>query len=721
MKTIEAYDGSPLSYGATLVPGGVNFSIFSRHANSVVLCLFESENSSSPYFTYTFDPVTNHTGDIWHVFLKGIEPGALYLYRMDGEFCPEKGLRYDKNCWLIDPYTKALTNTSLFDNLPANTASPQDRMDVIMGSLPDAAKFPKCVVIDDSDFDWEGDRPLNYRLRNTIIYETHLKGFTASPSSRVQYPGTYKGLVEKIPYLKELGITSVELLPIQEFDGFENTNINPRTGDRLVNFWGYSTMAFFAPKASYASNAAPGASVREFKEMVREMHKNGLEVILDIVFNHTAEGNEHGVTFSFRGIDNPVYYILEPEKKEYYTNYSGCGNTFNCNHPVVRDFIINCLRYWTVQMHVDGFRFDLAPILGRGQNGDLLAWPPLLERIAEDPVLSKTKIIAEAWDAGGAYQVGSFPGGRWAEWNDRFRDDMRRFWRGDSGLCAGVATRLTGSADLYLSNGRKPYHSINFLTSHDGFTLNDLVTYNQKHNEENGEQNRDGNDTNWSCSYGYEGVTENPAIEGLRDRQAKNLMFSLLLSQGTPMMLAGDELRRTQSGNNNAYCQDNEISWVNWDNAEKQKLFLDFTRKLIAFRKAHHAFTRPEFFTGKDISLNSLPDITWFDESGNVPDWGQMGHFVAFRLDGSPAETVSDTRDNDFYIMINADDTDKTVRLPAAPQGKKWYRVIDTTIPGPDSFMDEGMEDELYEQTMYILPAKGCALLLSKVTKPVNL
>ncbi|MCQ2982324.1 MAG: glycogen debranching protein GlgX [Treponemataceae bacterium] len=720
MNDITVQDGNPLTYGATLTPDGVNFCIFSRNAKSVMLCLFDSENASAPYYTYTFDENRNHTGDLWHVCLKGVSAGTLYLYRMDGEFCPEKGLRFDRNCWLIDPYAKALTNQSLFANLPAHAASPQDRMDVIMGSLPDASKLPKCVVIDD-DFDWEGDRPLNYRLRNTIIYETHLKGFTASATSGVEHPGTYRGMMEKIPYLKELGVTSVELLPVQEFDAFENTNTNPRTGERLVNFWGYSTMAFFAPKATYASDSAPGAAVREFKEMVKAMHRNGLEVILDIVFNHTAEGNEHGITFSFRGIDNPIYYILEHDKKEYYANFTGCGNTVNCNHPVVRDFIVNCLRYWVCQMHVDGFRFDLAPVLGRGQNGALLEWPPLLERIAEDPVLSHTKIIAEAWDAAGAYLVGNFPGGRWAEWNDRFRDDMRRFWRGDENLCASVATRLTGSADLYLSNGRKPYHSINFLTSHDGFTLNDLLTYNGKHNEENGEHNRDGNDTNWSCSYGYEGLTENPEIENMRTRQAKNMMFSLLLAQGTPMLLAGDELRRTQGGNNNAYCQDNGISWVDWTRKETHAENYDFTRKLIAFRKAHPAFMRPEFFTGKDVSLNTLPDITWFDESGNSPNWGNLGHFVAFRLDGSPAGTMADSHDNDFYIMINADDKDKTVWLPEAPHGKKWYRAIDTTLASPQDFAEAGQEELLSEQTMYILPAKGCALLLSKAAKPVNL
>ena len=516
----------------------------------------------------------------------------------------------------------------------------------------DIENHPKCVVIDD-EFDWQGDRPLNYPLRFSVLYETHVRGFTKHESSGVEHPGTYRGLIEKIPYLKELGITSVELLPVHEFNERELPRSNPRTGEELRNYWGYSTVSFFAPKGSYAADRSPGGAVREFKEMVRALHKAGLEVILDIVFNHTAEGNEKGPTLSFRGIDNTIYYILD-DNKRYYKNYSGCGNTLNCNHPVVRSFIIDCLRYWVVEMHVDGFRFDLGSILGRDQQGNLMENPPMLERIAEDPVLRNTKIIAEAWDAGGAYQVGWFPGGRWAEWNDRYRDDLRKFWKGEPHEIRHFATRLSGSSDLYLRDGRKPFHSINFITSHDGFTLNDLVSYEQKHNDENGEENRDGHGVNLAWNCGFEGHTVNPVIEALREKQIRNFFASLLLSLGTPMLLGGDEFRRTQNGNNNAYCQDNEVSWFNWALLEKNKALLRFVKHMIAFRLRHPAFQRPEFYTGKDGNYNAIPDITWFNYKGGNPDWNAEGHSLAFRLDGSKADTWADRDDNDFFIMVNA-------------------------------------------------------------------
>jgi glycogen operon protein len=380
----------------------------------------------------------------------------------------------------------------------------------------------------------------------------------------------------------------------------------------VTNYWGYSTAAFFAPKGSYAADKSPGGQVREFKEMVRELHKAGLEVILDIVFNHTAEGSERGPTLSFRGLDNTIYYMLD-ENKRYYKNYSGCGNTMNCNHPVVRSFILDCLRYWVTEMHVDGFRFDLGSILGRDQKGNLMENPPMLERIAEDPILSSTKIIAEAWDAGGAYQVGWFPGGRWAEWNDRFRDDMRQFWRGDPKQTRHLATRLSGSSDLYLRDGRKPFHAINFITSHDGFTLKDQVSYNGKHNEENGEDNRDGGNNNCSANNGIEGYSVNPAIDGVRTRLMKNFIASMMVSLGTPMILGGDEFGRTQGGNNNAYCQDNETSWYDWSLLERNASYYRFVKMMIAFRRRHPGFMRPEFYTGRDGNYNAIPDISWFD------------------------------------------------------------------------------------------------------------
>ena len=556
MENVSFLPGCPLPIGAAVYNDGVNFSLFSRHAFSVILNIFETPDASAPSCSYTFNPQRNRTGDIWHVFVKGLKKNALYLYRVDGPFAPQEGMRFNAGNYLLDPYARGITDTLALSNFAAQTPPAHIDGDLAFLTRQSPAHFPKCIVIDPEQFDWEGDRPLNYPLRDCIIYEAHVKGLSCHPNAPQQHKGTYQGVIESIPYLTALGITSLELLPIHEFNENELTRVNPRTGLPLKNYWGYSTIAFFAPKASYASEYEGGAPVFEFKRMVRELHKNGIEVILDIVFNHTAEGSEFGPTFSFRGLDNTIYYMLE-DNLRYYRNYSGCGNTVNCNHPVVQSFILDCLRYWVIEMHVDGFRFDLGSILGRDQKGALMDNPPTIEQIAEDPILRKTKIIAEAWDAGGAYQVGNFHGGRWAEWNDRFRDDVRLFWRGDVPHARELATRVTGSADLYLRNGRKPFHSINFVTSHDGFTLYDLLSYNRKHNEENGENNRDGADSNHSYNNGFEGKTENNSIEGLRKQKAKNILLTLLLSLGTPMLTAGDEVLRTQQGNNNPYCQDN--------------------------------------------------------------------------------------------------------------------------------------------------------------------
>ncbi|RMD52954.1 MAG: glycogen debranching enzyme GlgX, partial [Nitrospirae bacterium] len=497
----------------------------------------------------------------------------------DGPYDPRgAGHRFNRDIVLVDPYTQALTDSHKWGD---------NENELIHSEVENYLKRASCVVVD--DFDWQGDKPLNIPLQNSIIYELHVRGYTVHTSSGVKHPGTFKGLIEKIPYLKSLGITAVELMPIAEFNENDNYFRNPFTGEKLKNFWGYSTIAFFAPKASYASAKKDGAQIREFKELVREFHKAGIEVILDVVFNHTAEGGEKGPVFSFKGLDNSIYYILSPEDKEY-MNFSGCGNTINCNHPIVRNFIIDCLRYWVIEMHVDGFRFDLASILGRDRNGNILSNPPIIERIAEDPILSKTKLIAEAWDAAGLYQVGSFYGSRWAEWNGKFRDDVRKFISGYPGTLSALATRFAGSADLYRDSGRRPYHSINFVTSHDGFTLYDLVSYNKKHNYANGEDNRDGMDENFSWNCGVEGETEDLNIMNLRWRQIKNYATILLLSQGVPMILAGDEFGRTQKGNNNAYCQDNEISWVNWELAEKNNHLLRFFKYLIILRRLHPVF-----------------------------------------------------------------------------------------------------------------------------------
>ena len=712
MENLNTYPGKPFPLGTEVKCDGVNFSVFSRNGTSVTIDFFHNSDDIEPFASVNLDPKINRTGDLWHVFVKGIQPGTLYLYKVDGPFEPTQGHRFNKNQYLLDPYAKAITPVSLFMNLPPAYVTPVDKLDIELSKNRKFAKFPKCVVVSD-DFDWEGDKPINRPMKDTIIYETHLKGFTAGKGNGVSCPGTYHGFMERLPYLKDLGITAVELMPIEEFDEFENTNVNPRTGERMENYWGYSTMSFFAPKANFAADKTPGGCVREFKQLIKEMHKNGIEVILDIVFNHTAEGNEHGITFGFRGFDNTLYYLLVDSNKEYYMNFSGCGNTVNCNHPVVRQWIIDCLRYWVLEYHIDGFRFDLATILSRSQQGYLINFPPVLNAINEDPVLAKTKIIAEPWDAAGGYQVGWFPGGkRWAEWNDRYRDDMRRFWRGDEHMSTAAATRFSGSSDIYSGSGRKPWNSVNYITSHDGFTLNDLVSYNSKHNEQNGENNRDGTDNNNSYNYGYEGATANPAIERIRTQQIKNFLLSLLISQGTPMLLGGDEMRRGQQGNNNAYCQDNEISWFDWNNAGINGKLLMFTKRAIALRKNHAVFRRENFFSGQ--KENGVSDIQWVGPDGSNPDWEKLSRFLAFRLGGACAKNEDGKQDNDFYVAANTDKHDVNCQLPTLTDGKKWYRVADTSIDAEDSICEEGKEELLHAQSRYIVPGNSLVVLIAR-------
>jgi glycogen operon protein len=706
--------GKATPLGATVNNEGVNFAIFSRNARAVKLILFESTEPNSPYKEILLDKREYKTGDIWHCRVKGLKAGACYLYRADGPYDPEQGLRFNSNKALIDPYAKALTRFNKWDfqkSVGYDPKSPKE--DLSFSKEENAMHLPRCIVVDDNDFDWQGDAPLNYPLRFSVLYETHVKGLTAHHSSGVKHPGTYLGVIEKIPYFKELGVTSLEFLPIHEYNEFEHPRTNPRTGKALTNYWGYSTVAFFAPKESYAVDHSPGGQVKDFKLMVRELHKAGIEVILDIVFNHTAEGNEWGPTFSFRGLDNPIYYILN-ENKRYYQNYSGCGNTVNCNHPVVRTFIMHCLRYWVVEMHVDGFRFDLGSILGRDRHGRLMESPPMLERIAEDPILSSTKIIAEAWDAGGAYQVGWFPGGRWAEWNDRYRDNIRRYWRGDPRETRHLATRLSGSSDLYLRDGRKPFHSINFITSHDGFTLRDMVTYNSKHNEENGEENRDGGDNNNSYNYGCEGPTIDPILEGIRERQLKNFFATLLISLGTPMILGGDEIGRTQSGNNNAYCQDNEISWYDWSLQKKNPGLFRFAKEMIAFRLRHPGFMRPEFYTGHEGTYNATPDINWYNEKGISPDWDKLGYSLALQVNGRQADVSRDKDSNDFFIIFNAGLDPVVYAIPPAAGHKQWYRAVDTSLSSPEDILSAGTEEPLALANKYKVKARSVVILVSK-------
>ena len=706
MDTLQIFEGKPQTLGAVPFNDGVNFAVYSKNATRVVLDLFDSANAKQPYTSIEFDPIKNRTGNVWHIYIKGLSKGAIYLYRVDGPYNPPEGHRFNFNKYLIDPYAKALTPGSVFRSY--NRQREQGLAGIENGKLSDISDFPKCVVVEDIDFDWQGDKPLNIPISETVIYEAHLKGFTASATSEVSCPGTYKGITEKIPYLKELGITSIELLPVFEFDENENGNVNPRTGEKLTNFWGYSTINFFSPKTSYSSDQTPGGSVREFKEMVRQFHAAGIEVILDVVYNHTAEGNEHGYTFSFRGFENSTYYMLLNNEKQYYHNFSGCGNTLNAAHPVTTRFILDSLRYWVSEMHVDGFRFDLAAALCRDRNSYLQGMPFLIDAISEDAILNKTKVIAEPWDCGGGYLVGGFPGGRWSEWNDRFRNDIRRFVRGDEGVATAAATRIAGSSDTYNHSGRHPWASINFVSCHDGFTMNDIVSYNGKHNDENGEENRDGTDDNNCYNHGYEGITLNPKIENLRVKKMKNFMLCLMVSQGVPMFAAGDEFRRSQMGNNNAYCQDNEISWLNWSFLHKNQELFRFTKGMIELRKAHPVFRRRNFFSGQQA------EIEWYDADSKNPDWTKMSRFLGFKLVGRSMDGDEKLNDNDFYIAGNTDIYDLTVSLPNPPKGTKWFRVVDTSIAGDFSIADPGKEEVLSEQKRYVLPAGSFIILMSK-------
>lgn len=537
--------------------------------------------------------------------------------------------------------------------------------------------------------------------------ELHVRGFTRHKSANVRHPGTYQGIVEKIPYLKKLGITAIELMPVMEFNELENIHINPETGERLQNFWGYSPLAFFAPKASFAVNGRNGNQVLEFKEMVKALHRAGIEVILDVVFNHTAEGGHDGPLISFRGIDNTIYYLLDHETRDY-LNFSGCGNTVNCNHPLVRHLIMDCLRYWVMEMHVDGFRFDLASILGRGPHGEILSNPPMVEKIAEDPILAHTKIIAEAWDAAGMYQVGSFStSARWAEWNGKFRDNVRAFMCGHENTVAPLATRIAGSADLYQKSSRRPFNSINFITSHDGFTLYDLVSYNKKHNETNGENNKDGSNHEISWNSGTEGGTSDPEIEELRYRRIRTFAVILFLSQGVPMMVAGDEFGRTQRGNNNPYCHDNEISWLDFRLAEKNNDLLRFFKLLINLRKNHQVFRRADFFPNP--SHCSCREIRWQGLHPDQQDWSPSARALAFLLDGS---AVNGERDDDFFVMLNSNSEEQVFTVPVLENGRRWFKIIDTAAAGPKDIVEEKKGVPLSGDTVAVA-SMGAVVLVS--------
>ena len=640
--------GHAAPLGATQVRDQVNFAIFSQHATDVWLGIFKP-GGTEPYTEFKLNPDWNRTGNIWHVALGGLPVEFEYAYRMDRRPNAEPHIhRYDPTCWLVDPYAPVLTGG---EDWGPNPESLHRRSALLRG-----------------EYDWGSDRPLNLPLRQSVIYELHVRAYTRHPSSGVTAPGTYLGLTEKIPYLKQLGITAVELLPVYEFEEANTDRFNPSLGVTLLNLWGYQPIGFFAPNASYATDKHHGAAVSEFREMVRRFHDAGIEVILDVVFNHTAEGDERGPTYSFRGIDNAVYYLLDEHGA--YRNFSGCGNALNCNHPVVRTLITDCLRYWVMEMHVDGFRFDLASVLGRGVDGEPLANPPLLEHLAYDPVLANTKLIAEAWDAAGLYQVGSFPAwGRWAEWNGKYRDDLRRFVKSDEGLVPALAQRLTGSPDLYAVSGRQANHSINFITAHDGFTLADLVSYNSKHNEANGEENRDGANENYSWNCGAEGPSNDPAIRDLRLRQMRNFASLLFVSGGTPMILAGDEMARSQNGNNNAYCQDNDLSWINWELVDQNAGMVDYFRRLIEFRRRSDALRHIDW--GPEIAVEHTNVFFHGTELGQ-PDWSPGSRSLAIELQWHYER---------LFVIANAYWEPLTFQLPNLGNGPLWQVVADTAEP----------------------------------------
>ena len=684
--------GRPLPFGASPVPGGVNFSIYSSHATNCTLVLFDS-GAPQPRVEIPF-PDEFRIGNVWSMIVFNLDyENTEYGFRMDGPFDTDEGHRFDKSKILMDPYAKAISGRDLWGKTP---------------NWDDSYQHRSRLVYD--DFDWQNDHPLETPIEDLVIYEMHVRGFTRAESSGVRQPGTFAGMREKIPYLKDLGINCVELLPVYEFDEFENSRQHPETGELLMNYWGYSTVGFFAPKAGYAATGQLGMQVDEFKTLIKDLHRNGIEIILDVVFNHTAEGNEHGPYISFRGLDNKTYYMLTPDG--YYFNFSGTGNTLNCNHPVVRNMVLDCLRYWAAEFHIDGFRFDLAAILGRDQNGAPLNNPPLLEALAHDPILAKCKLIAEAWDAGGLYQVGSFPAyGRWAEWNGKYRDAVRRFLKGDEGLIGEIGQRLQGSPDLYAFRG--PTASVNFITAHDGFTLYDMVSYNDKHNEANGENNNDGaNDNNsWNC--GWEGPTDDPGINALRRRQIKNATTLLMVSQGVPMILMGDEVARTQQGNNNTYCHDNVLNWFDWSQLESDADLLRFFQLVIGFRHAHPALRNRWHFSNRDYVGSGYADISWHGVQTWQPDWGETSRVLAFMLCGKHAKNGT-ARDNYLYVAINMYWDALPYELPRLPSGMKWHMAINTSMASPEDIYPFGEEPVLGDQGHVLTGGRSVVVLVGK-------
>ncbi len=681
--------GRPFPYGASFVPGGVNFSIFSRQATDCTLVLYE-KGQREPLVEIPF-PDEFRIGHVFAMVVFELDYETIeYGYRFGGPHKPHAGHHFDPNHVLLDPYARAISGRDVW----GATADPHN-----------GYQHRARLVYD--DFDWQTDRPLEKNVEDLVIYEMHVRGFTRHPSSGVKYPGTFAGIRPKIPYLKQLGINCVELMPIQEFDELENRHTNPLTGERLVDYWGYNPIGFFAPKAGYAATGRFGMEVDELKALVKELHKHDMEVILDVVFNHTAEGGEDGRTISFRGIDNKTYYMLRPDGGYY--NFSGCGNTMNCNNPVVRNMVLDCLRYWVAEYHIDGFRFDLASIMGRDARGQPLANPPLLEAMAYDPILGRTKLIAEAWDAGGLYQVGSFPSyGRWTEWNGQYRDTLRCFLKGDLGQVRDIALRIQGSPDLYPERG--PAASVNFITCHDGFSLADLFAYNDKHNLANGENNQDGHNANYSWNCGAEGPTTDVEILALRQRMMKNAIAILMVSQGVPLLLMGDEVAHTRQGNNNTYCHDNELNWFDWTQVEQQAEMLRFCRHMIAFRHAHPVLRKQHHLRHEDYVESGYPDISWHGTDAWAPDWSYHCRTLAFMLCGQ--HTRQGTAPDDYvYVAMNMHWEAHTFELPRLPARRRWHSFVNTSLSIPHDIGEPGQETRLPEQQHICLGPRSVVIL----------
>lgn len=677
------YPGEPFPLGATWDGKGVNFAVFSENATGVELCLFNGPGDEKESEKIN---VTERTGHIWHIYIPDLKPAQLYGYRMTGPYEPENGHRFNPNKLLLDPYAKAISGTIEWNDALFGYEIGNEQEDLSFSEVNSAQFMTKAVVIDPA-FDWEEDQPPGTPFDNTIIYEVHVKGLTQlNPDIPEEMRGTYTGLAHSsmIDYFKKLGITAIELMPVHYY--LNDRNLKEKG---LSNYWGYNTLGFFAPHAGYSTKSAlDNHQVNEFKNMVKELHKAGIEVILDVVYNHTAEGNQMGPTLSFKGIDNADYYRLTDENKRYYMDYTGTGNTLNANLPNVLRMMMDSLRYWITEMHIDGFRFDLAATLARELH-EVNQLSAFFDIIHQDPVISQVKLIAEPWDVGeGGYQVGKFPTG-WGEWNGKYRDSVRDYWNGTEGMLGEFANRITGSADLY-QDYRRPTASINFITAHDGFTLADLVSYNDKHNEANGDNNNDGENHNRSCNYGAEGPTDDQAINDLRNRQKRNFLATLFLSQGVPMLLAGDEIGRTQKGNNNSYCQDNEISWIDWKSADKD--LLEFTRQLIHLRRGHAAFSRKNWFKGELVKGNGIEDIAWFQPDGskmNAEHWNQdFARSIAVFLNGQGLHTVDPEGkkviDDNFYIIFNSSGGAIEYKLPDEHYAPDWRIIFNTAQYGQE-------------------------------------